>query len=229
MNFLVFLGCGNPSLVAVPPPAPLLFRMPVEEVELLIPLVIGFDHDPDAYEGLMKAVCANYQGDAFPYCYDGHEGSDYELDGSFETMDSGSAWVIAAAAGIVINTADGNYDRCHTDFETLEVSCDGYPRKANFVELEHPDGTVTRYFHLMKDSVAVTEGEFVEEGARLGLIGSSGNSSAPHLHFGVQDSAGQALDPYGGPYSQPASWWCDQGADPTELPGACEQSPASAF
>ena len=68
---------------------------------------------------------------------------------------------------------------------------------ANFVKLCHADGTITRYLHLMTDSVMVEEGERVDCGDQLGLIGSSGRSSAPHLHFDVtRQGLGEWLDPY---------------------------------
>ena len=47
----------------------------------------------------------------------------------------------------------------------------------------------------------------VECGAVLGLIGSSGNSAMPHLHFEVQGPDGAVVDPFAGPLSQPDSWW----------------------
>jgi murein DD-endopeptidase MepM/ murein hydrolase activator NlpD len=68
--------------------------------------------------------------------------------------------------------------------------------------------------------VAVQPGQQVERGAALGLVGSSGYSSGPHLHFELQDASGQAIDPYAGEYSQPETWWCDQG-DPDDFPGDC--------
>lgn len=56
---------------------------------------------------------------------------------------------------------------------------------ANYVILAHKDGTVTRYFHLQKGSVAVRLGEWVEAGRLLGRSGNTGYSTAPHLHFDV--------------------------------------------
>lgn len=195
------------------------FAFPIDAPEL-IDGVMGVDHDALEGEGLIgRMACTNYDGRGFPACYDGHDGSDFLLDGGFDTMDAGSPTVLAAAAGVVITAHDGEYDRCHATLSG-EIDCNGGPIRANYVEIAHEGGAVTRYLHLMKDSVAVQEGQTVAQGTPLGRIGSSGNSSVPHLHFELQVGEGVVVDPYAGPYSQPESWWCDQGA-PHELPGPC--------
>ncbi len=188
------------------------FGFPVAEVER-ISRTIGFDHDPEDHRGSVghNALCLDYVGRTFPACYDEHQGSDYILRDGFTTMDDGSATVVAAAAGRVIETEDGNYDRCR--LQGLSVDCDGYPMRANLVVIEHPTGWITRYLHLKEGSVQVEVGQWVECGAPVGLIGSSGNSSLPHLHFDVQTLDGDRLDPYAGPYSQEESLWEEQGLD----------------
>jgi len=202
---------------------PVLFRLPLQDTALFTP-PIGVDHDPAVYDGVEQAICTNYNGDAFPGCYDEHDGSDYLLDGDWEQMDAGSAAIVAAADGLVVDTEDGHYDRCHGDVSTFESSCDGHSGIANYVVVEHdtPYGPVTtRYWHMMTDSVAVAVGDRVDCGDALGLVGSSGNSSQPHLHFEV-DFDGSRVDPYAGLYSQSESWWADQG-ESWELPGtACD-------
>ncbi|MFN8601886.1 MAG: peptidoglycan DD-metalloendopeptidase family protein [Candidatus Binatia bacterium] len=62
----------------------------------------------------------------------------------------------------------------------------------NLVEIEHADGTRTRYAHL--DSMKVQAGETVRAGQVLGAVGSTGRSTGPHLHFAVE-RAGQLVDP----------------------------------
>jgi murein DD-endopeptidase MepM/ murein hydrolase activator NlpD len=57
----------------------------------------------------------------------------------------------------------------------------GYGR---FVEIRHPNGMTTLYGHLSRLDVA--SGDVVEAGARIGLVGSTGRSSGPHLHFEVR-------------------------------------------
>ena len=92
------------------------------------------------------------------------------------------------------------------------------------MELEHDDGRVTMYLHLMQGSVAVEVGDAVRCGDLLGVVGSSGNSSTPHLHFEVLDPDGSVVDPYAGVLSQPESLWLQQDG-PRELPIADCPSP----
>ncbi len=176
--------------------------------------VIGVDHDPVVQQGTLgRAICTNFDGEPFPACYDEHDGTDYILDGSFDAMDEGSSPIVAAATGIVIGAHDGEYDRCHASLEEGDVSCDGNPVRANYVQLQHDDGTESWYWHMKTDSVLVQEGEVVHCGEPLGLVGSSGRSSFPHLHFEVVHPDGTAVDPYAGPESQPQTWWHEQRGD----------------
>jgi murein DD-endopeptidase MepM/ murein hydrolase activator NlpD len=55
----------------------------------------------------------------------------------------------------------------------------------NYVFVEHEDGTVAFYAHLMRDGVAVEVGDLVEAGDVIALSGNSGLTGVPHLHFGV--------------------------------------------
>jgi len=200
--------------------APLVFRLPLEVPEDFS-LVVGVDHDPEEQEsGWGQLNCTDYAGRAFPHCYDQHTGTDFILSGGFAAMDAGSATVVAATDGVVVDTEDGHYDRCHGDLAEGSNSCDGYSGIANHVIIEHCSGHRTLYWHLMKGSVAVEVGEEVAKGDFLGMVGSSGNSFAPHLHFGLQTPQMHTVDPFAGDFSHGSSWWCAQG-EPDELPGIC--------
>jgi murein DD-endopeptidase MepM/ murein hydrolase activator NlpD len=57
----------------------------------------------------------------------------------------------------------------------------------NFVTLEIAPGIYAFYAHLEPDSITVAVGDRVTTGQMLGLLGNTGNSTAPHLHFGLND------------------------------------------
>lgn len=57
----------------------------------------------------------------------------------------------------------------------------GYGR---FVEIRHPNGMTTLYAHLSR--LDVRSGDHLGSGERLGLVGSTGRSTGPHLHFEVR-------------------------------------------
>ena len=62
----------------------------------------------------------------------------------------------------------------------------------NMVELNHGNGLATRYGHLSK--ILVKVGQFVRIGETVGLIGSTGRSTGPHLHYETRIN-GEAVDP----------------------------------
>jgi hypothetical protein len=67
----------------------------------------------------------------------------------------------------------------------------------NFVLLDHGNGWVTQYGHLRRGSVRVKPGDRVAAGQRLGLIGLSGHTEFPHVHFEVRHH-GTPVDPFTG-------------------------------
>jgi len=83
------------------------------------------------------------------------------------------AQVVAVAAGVVTYTQERF----------------GYGKT---VEINHGNGYVTRYAH--NDRVLVNVGDTVKKGQPIALIGSTGRSTGPHLHFEVLKQ-GRAVDP----------------------------------
>ena len=56
----------------------------------------------------------------------------------------------------------------------------------NGVVIRHADGWETQYCHLRRGSVQVAEGDRVEAGEPLGLVGMSGEANFPHVHLSVR-------------------------------------------
>jgi murein DD-endopeptidase MepM/ murein hydrolase activator NlpD len=81
--------------------------------------------------------------------------------------------VKAAASGVVSNVYEDKYF-------------------GKTVELKHLNGFVSRYAHLAK--ILVVPKRFVEKGETIALVGNTGNSSAPHLHFQIIHE-GVSVDP----------------------------------
>jgi murein DD-endopeptidase MepM/ murein hydrolase activator NlpD len=76
----------------------------------------------------------------------------------------------------IIAAADGVVATAQTD-----SSASGFGRH---VVVDHGRGVTTIYGHM--SSVAVKQGEKVQRGAKLGLVGSTGRSTGPHLHYEVR-------------------------------------------
>ena len=51
----------------------------------------------------------------------------------------------------------------------------------NYVKIDHGNGYVTIYMHLT--SADVSPGQYVSKGQKIGVMGSTGNSTGTHLHF----------------------------------------------
>ncbi|HUT53732.1 MAG TPA: M23 family metallopeptidase [bacterium] len=186
---------------------PRMFRLPVDDPEgKYFPgpradfrlHLLGVDHKPQPGRNdiFARAGCKDYRGRGFPHCYGNHRGSDFILKGGFKAMDREDGRVVAAADGVVTAVDDGHYDRCRASVRTMEVSCHGHEKKPNLVVIRHANGYRTLYYHFKKNTIAVKPGDAVKCGRFLGLVGSSGESSLPHLHFEIHDLEGYAVDPF---------------------------------
>lgn len=58
-----------------------------------------------------------------------------------------------------------------------------YYNEANFITIEHSDGTLGKYNHLAYKGVKVKVGQIVKRGEFLGFSGNTGYTNGPHLHF----------------------------------------------
>jgi hypothetical protein len=135
--------------------------------------------------------------DCSGYTLNGHKGHDSDID-SFKRQEIGVP-IFSALDGTVVDAHDGEFD----------MNMTGPNVPANYVVLGHGDGQYTYYWHMKKGSVAVSINQFVPAGTQLGLTGSSGISTGPHLHFESR-YAGTFYEPYAGPCRPGASNWLSQ-------------------
>jgi len=64
----------------------------------------------------------------------------------------------------------------------------------NGVKLRHPNGYATGYIH-MASAPPVSVGQRVRQGDPIGVVGSTGRSTGPHLHFVLYSPEGDMIDP----------------------------------
>ncbi|GAA2381816.1 hypothetical protein GCM10010170_089840 [Dactylosporangium salmoneum] len=101
----------------------------------------------------------------------------------------------AASAGTVLEVVC-NIEAGHSCDQTGSASVGGC---GWYVKIQHAGGISTLYCHMVRRGT-VQPGQHVEAGQVIGYVGSSGNSSAPHLHFEVHvntppTAPGNAIDP----------------------------------
>ncbi len=120
--------------------------------------------------------------------YDGHDGYDYGL--TYEP--------VAAAAPGVVKLANWLDPNCHTCLSGMTI------------EINHGNGLLSFYGHLSR--IDVSKGQYVRRGQVIGMSGSTGTATGPHLHFGVYYVNGSGpVDPYGWSGSYPDPYLLDLG------------------
>lgn len=133
-----------------------------------------------------------------------HQGTDiFSWPFSWHKMDDDDVEVVAGAAGVIIGRYDGNYDR----------NCGFGGGNWNAVYVQHADGSVAWYGHLKNGSLTgKSVGAAVVAGEYIGVVGSSGNSTGPHLHLEMYDHLNNLVDPWDGACNtmNNDSWWEDQ-------------------
>jgi murein DD-endopeptidase MepM/ murein hydrolase activator NlpD len=118
-------------------------------------------------------------------------------------MDLFEVDVVAAAPGTIVNKADGNFDR----------NCGFGSGNWNAIYVRHADNSIAWYGHMKNGSLnSKIVGDTVVTGERLGTVGSSGNSTGPHLHFELYNASGQLQEPYQGTCNtlNNFTWWAAQ-------------------
>lgn len=166
------------------------FRRPVSAV--LNPVYSAlYDHDT-------STGAKNYSCGANTV-YDAHQGTDFRAV-------IGTPVYAAAGGGLYYR-----YNGCPT-YGYLGSTCGG--GYGNHARIDHEGtptdgiGWVTIYAHLEKDTVVYPQS--APCGAFIGLSGTSGNSTGPHLHFEVRKYGYPYNDPFSGACSGPVSYWTNQ-------------------
>lgn len=93
--------------------------------------------------------------------------------------------VLAPADGIVVRVRDGQRDYRSPGSGAVDMWCRDI--RGNHVLIQHREDEFGLLAHLRQGTVAVTVGERVHRGQRIGECGNSGHSTQPHLHFHIQD------------------------------------------
>jgi len=83
--------------------------------------------------------------------------------------------------GLDIAANHGNAVYAYTDGRVVEAGWNG--GYGNCILIDHGNGLKTRYAHLSRINVRV--GQKIRTGQKIGAVGSTGNSTGPHLHFEV--------------------------------------------
>ena len=128
----------------------------------------GGSSAPSAYgyifpvQGLSRA---NISNTSFP-SYKGHTGIDVNRNVVGKN-------VVAVKSGTVV-------------ISDAKIRNGNYYSYGEYIAINHHDGTITLYAHMLAGSRTVSYGQEVSQGQVIGVVGSTGNSTGPHLHFEVR-------------------------------------------
>ncbi|MGQ4387082.1 M23 family metallopeptidase [Streptomyces sp. SAS_270] len=105
----------------------------------------------------------------------------------------GSLWSSGSHTGVDFHAASGTSVHAVGSGTVVEAGWGG--AYGNNVVIKMNDGTYTQYGHL--SSIGVSVGQTVTPGAQIGLSGSTGNTTGPHLHFEARTTPeyGSDIDP----------------------------------
>jgi murein DD-endopeptidase MepM/ murein hydrolase activator NlpD len=117
------------------------------------------------------------------YCTQGHNGGSHTGTSSwawdFAQQDGEEIW--AASAGVVT----------HLRMNMTDGGCDSaYSGTANYITVDHGDGTSIVYLHMQPNTSPLAVGEAVEAGDLVARVGATGYACGAHLHMQVQETCG---------------------------------------
>lgn len=108
--------------------------------------------------------------------------------------------IVAARAGTVIGVRSDSDITCSgLNTKSDGTALPGCWAEANYVLIDHRDGTSMLYLHLQQNSVGVKPGDQVAQGQSLAMAGSTGFSFGVHLHMQLEETPGSNHDRKG--------WW----------------------
>ncbi len=130
---------------------------------------------------------------ASPYLLPWQPGPTYEcIQGNNSTGDhqgvEAYAWDFPMRIGTLVLAARGGVVTQVKEDSNLAGFNVSYANDANYLVIDHGDGTQSAYFHLMYNGVLVNVGDQVQQGQPVALSGDTGWSSGPHLHFVVEQA-----------------------------------------
>ncbi len=119
-----------------------------------------------------------------------------KLDDSFQNYFSGDPGknesyfnyrdtLYAVAPGTIITVRDGRTENNGNKHDAPMSTIDELA--GNYVTIDIGNGKYAFYAHCVPGSFFVKQGDVVNEGQPIALLGNSGNSDAPHLHFQIND------------------------------------------
>lgn len=166
-------------------------NLTAEEAELQAQLE-EFEEDKRRIQADLAKIASNYTGEVVApsaagyispipgktkrnittgyYGYKNHTGADFAC--------SAGTTIVAVKSGTVVTST------------ALRNSRGNYKSYGEYVVIDHHDGTMTLYAHMLSGSRTVIKGQEVSQGQMIGQVGSTGNSTGPHLHFEVRIGGG---------------------------------------
>ena len=115
--------------------------------------------------------------------------TNYDITATFNQP--GGSWSSGRHTGLDFAAPGGTPVYAAGDGTVTKAGWEG--AYGNSVTIKHENGTRTTYSHL--NSIEVQPGDKVEAGQLIGTVGSTGNSTGPHLHFEVINKNGEFVDP----------------------------------
>lgn len=107
--------------------------------------------------------------------------------------------IVSVADGYVVDVKDSIIDNEPLS-EQMAVRINGETIAGNYVIIDIGNDLYALYGHLIPNSLKVKIGDKIEKGQVIGLLGNSGNSDLPHLHFQLDNKGSMPMGGEGIPY-----------------------------